>query len=83
MSRTYRRKSGDVYYWFDKNDKARVALYHSDKRMTMNQVPKYWKVHWCRRPFRRKEKQALFLAVRFIGEDIVFPKPVKDAMYYW
>jgi hypothetical protein len=60
-----------------------VALYHSDKFMTMGQVPKWYKVYFCRKPFRRKEKEAVYKAVKYSEEDIVFPKPVKDALYYW
>ena len=67
----------------DKEYKVGMAKFHSDSLMTMNQVPKWYKVHYCRRPFRRKEKRALFLAVKYTEEDITFPGVVKDAMYYW
>jgi len=60
-----------------------MAEYHSDKLMTMAQVPKWYKVQYCRRPFKRKEKAALRLATKYPEEDIVFPKAVKDALYYW
>ena len=64
-----------------KEGKKRLAKYHSDAEVTMQQVPKWYKVAFCRRPFRRKEKQALYRAV-FHGED-KFPVPKNDAMYYW
>ena len=60
-----------------------TAKYYSDAQMTMKQVPKWYKVYFCRRPFRRKEKVAVIQAVKYPEDDVVFPKPVKDAMYYW
>jgi hypothetical protein len=50
----------------------------------MQQVPKWYKVHFCRRSFRRKEKVALIKEMKrnFDGE-VPFPIIKKDAMYYW
>ena len=60
-----------------------IAEYHSDAQDTMQQVPKWYKVYFCRKPFRRKEDQALIKAVKYIDEDICFPMRKMNAMYYW
>ena len=71
---------------YDQNSekgKALVSVFHSDSTSTMEQVPKWYKVQFCRRPFRRKVREALIQAVKYLNEDIPFPVVKKDAMYYW
>ena len=64
--------------------KIEVVKFHGDSEVTMEQVPKWYKVLFCRRPFRRKEKVALIKEMKnnFTGE-IPFPIVKKDAKYYW
>lgn len=83
----YNKLLEDKWYnswWKDRSYKGAVAYYHSDSTDTMNQVPKWYKVQFCRRPFRRKEKVALIKEMKrdFDGE-VPFPVIKKDALYYW
>lgn len=98
MSRTYRKRQDQ--YWLTEEEyladkswqrwmnnkpyKALVARYYSDSQEGMWQVPKWYKVQYCRRPFRRKEKVALIKEMQrdFDGE-VPFPVIKKDALYYW
>jgi hypothetical protein len=59
------------------------AKFHNDSLATMNQVPSWYKKEYCRKPFKRKEKQALVKQLKYLEEDIVFPVIKKDALYYW
>lgn len=80
----YRFDEGRVN--IDKNSiagKKALAKFHSDKAVTMNQVPRWYKILFCRRPFRRKEKEVLRTFMKYQNEDFVFPVIKKDAMYYW
>lgn len=63
--------------------KARLAEYRSDGFATMEQIPKWYKVYYCRKPFREAERRAIDLAVRFPEEDITFPVRKLNANYYW
>ena len=78
MSRTFRRKRAkwDRWEWIE------PSKYHSDSCTTMNMVPKWYKVEFIRRPFRRKQKRAIenFLKT---GKDPVMPIDKKAAKYYW
>ncbi|MCP5062988.1 MAG: hypothetical protein GY936_11050, partial [Ignavibacteriae bacterium] len=47
-----------------KEGKRRIRVFHSDAQATMEQVPKWYKVYFCRKPFRRKEKEALYKAAK-------------------
>ena len=79
----YRSRVRVAYPKESKEYKEGMAKYHSDKLMTMAQVPKWYKVYYCRKPFRRKEKAALHLAAKYQDGETIFPKLVKDALYYW
>ena len=65
--------------------KRALNLYHSDKAMsTMAQAPSWFKTIYARRPFRRKEKQALINIVKYPEEDICFPVRRKSVLWdYW
>jgi len=103
MSRTYRRKKGEGYYWTEKEAlairlgswgsysihnnkeeyKKAVRLFYSDKqKQTMNQVPKWYKVTFCRRPYRRMERRGIICIMQG-KEEVMFDPVLKDAMYYW
>ncbi len=79
------RIKGNYIYLDTHSEEAKKAKakYHSDATSTMQQVPKWYKVHFCRKPFRRKENIALIEAVKYLDEDISFPVRKLDADYYW
>ena len=97
MSRTYRKRENEPYWWTEdeyikggweewhkKTYLEALAYYHSDNERTMHMVPKWYKVYFCRRPFRRKETVALIKeAQRNFDGEVPFPVCKKDAMYYW
>ena len=65
-------------YWLE------VKRFHSDAAITMQQVPKWYKTHFLRRPYRAKVKH--FLAKeRNNGYQGITPEPIdkKRACYYW
>lgn len=66
-----------------KKGKELLSKFHGESQMTMQQVPKWYKVYFCRKPFRRREEQALILAVKYENEDITFPVRKLNANYYW
>lgn len=75
MSRTVRRKNA---YW-NPYDFYPDWWFHSDK---VRGIPKDFKTIYCRRPFRRKEKEAIIKALK--GDcNPVMPVPKKNAGYYW
>lgn len=77
---SYKRIPIDKY---TKEGRELIAKYHSDAQDTMKQVPKWYKVHFLRKPFRAKEKHQLVLAVKYLDEDITFPLVKMAANYYW
>ena len=50
--------------------------------MTMQQVPKWYKTQFCRKPFKRKSKAVLDMALQG-DQEPVMPINKKNAQYYW
>lgn len=78
MSRTYRRKQAA----WDKWDSIPDWKYHSDGKITMVQVPKWYKVEFLRRPYRARSKMTLKMSIINM-QDPVMPVDKKRAQYYW
>lgn len=65
-------------YWED------VRKFHSDYLQTMQQVPKWYKVQYLRRPYRAKVKAAMIKEKKkgYTG-DVPMPVDKGRANYYW
>ena len=93
MSRTYRRRNAHDEYWYTrwyfKLDSSKsleyyIAKYQSDSCHTMHQCPSWFK-RSLRKGYRRQCKQMIenAKAGNIEYDDISFPIPYKNALWYW